>query len=129
MAYSERDFGSSGYYGEDSEEEALSGSPRRNRPRSLRSHVEKGQELTGRDLAEIVKLLECKLAWYGFRSVKVGPFIRIQDRKVLIDLLDRGEVLCSLELDLQSGAPASSDGRPLAPLMNSLRERPYRKAP
>lgn len=63
------------------------------------------KELTGRDLAEVVRLLKCKLAWYGFRSVRVGPFIRMRGRKVLIDLLDRGEVLCCLELDADSVVP------------------------
>jgi hypothetical protein len=63
------------------------------------------KELTGRDLAEVVRLLKCKLAWYGFRSVRVGPFIRMKGRKVLIDLLDRGEVLCRIELDAESGVP------------------------
>jgi hypothetical protein len=61
-------------------------------------HRALSQEQTGRDLAEVVRLLKCKLAWYGFRSVRVGPFIRIKGRKVLIDFLGRGEVLCPIEL-------------------------------
>ncbi len=80
------------------------------------------QELTGRDVAEIVELLERKLAWFGFRSVKVGPFVRVKDNTVSIDLLDRGEVLCRIQLDRRSGAirPSSSDG--LRPLMTCLRK-------
>lgn len=83
---------------------------------------ERGQELTRRDLAEIVELLECELAWFGFRSVTVGPFIRVKGNTVSIDLLDRGEVLCRIELDRRSGAirPSSSDG--LRRLMTSLRK-------
>ena len=68
-----------------------------------RRNSEMRQELTAGDLAEIVELLECKLAWFGFRSVKVGPFIRVKDNTVSIDLLDRGDVLCRIELDRRSG--------------------------
>jgi hypothetical protein len=103
----------------------------RHRQSSLRNHAEPRKQLTGRDLAqlaEIVKLLECKLAWYGFRSVKVGPFIRIQGRKVLIDLLDRGEVLCRMEVDAQPDVLDRSRSHALALLMNSLQERCHRKA-
>jgi hypothetical protein len=64
---------------------------------------ERGTELTGRDLAEIVELLEVKLAWFGFRSVKVGPFIRVKDDTVSIDLMHRGDVLCRIQLDRPSG--------------------------
>ena len=59
-------------------------------------------ELTGSDLAEIVGFLERKLAWFGFRSVKVGPFIRVNDNTVSIDLLNRGDVMCRIELDRRS---------------------------
>jgi hypothetical protein len=70
---------------------------------------EKGTELTGRDLAEIVELLECNLAWFGFRSVKVGPFIRVKDDTVSIDLIDRGDMLCRIELPALIGSNAPPD--------------------
>jgi len=95
MAYSET-FGRSGNHGDD---------PRRapRRPRRACGDASRGEAetvaLTGTDLADIVRLIERKLVWYGFTSVKVGPFIRITGGKVFIDLLDRGEVLCRLELD------------------------------
>jgi len=65
-------------------------------------HTSEVPELTGSDLAEIVGLLECKLAWLGYRSVKVGPFIRVNDDTVSIDLLNRGDVMCRIELDRRS---------------------------
>jgi hypothetical protein len=79
------------------------------------------KQLTGQDLADIVRLLECKLAWYGFRSVKVGPFIRLQGRKVLIDLVDRGDVLCRMELDNKSNALGRSRSHALKLLNQFLR--------
>jgi hypothetical protein len=77
--------------------------------------------MTGTDLADIVRLIERKLAWYGFTSVKVGPFIRIRGEKVFIDLLDRGEVLCRLELDPATQTSTCSEASGLATLLNSLR--------
>jgi hypothetical protein len=77
--------------------------------------------MTGTDLADIVRLIERKLAWYGFTSIKVGPFIRISGGRVLIDLLDRGEVLCRLELDPAMQTQTCTETSGLATLMNSLR--------
>jgi len=68
-------------------------------------HRAPSKALTGHDLAEVVRLLKCKLAWYGFQYVSVGPFITMKGQKVLIDLLDRDEVLCRIELDAESGIP------------------------
>lgn len=117
MAYSER-FGRSGNHGDD---------PRRapRRPRRDGGDSSRGQgeavAMTGTDLADIVRLIERKLAWYGFTSVKVGPFIRIRGGKVFIDLLDRGEVLCRLELDPAMQTSTCTEASGLATLINSLR--------
>src|SRR5262245_36701164 len=73
-------------------------------------HTPEVPELTGSDLAEIVGLLECKLAWLGYRSVKVGPFIRVNDNTVSIDLLNRGDVMCRIELDRRSHQWHGLDG-------------------
>jgi hypothetical protein len=88
-----------------SSKEALAAREKHSPARALSSLVKSGEgalerreHLTGRDLAEIVQLLECKLAWFGFRSVKLGPFIRVKDNTVSIDLLDGGEMLCRIEL-------------------------------
>jgi hypothetical protein len=121
MAYSHNSFSHSENHGAGPMERAFR--VPRDRRSSLRNHVEPRKQLTGRDLADIVRLLECKLAWYGFRSVKVGPFIRIQGHRVFIDLLDRGEVLCRMELDAQSDVLDCSRGHALALLVNSLQER------
>src|SRR5262245_24762021 len=65
-------------------------------------HTSEVPELTGSDLAEIVGLVECQLAWLGYRSVKVGPCLRVTDNTVSIDLLNRGDVMCRIERDRRS---------------------------
>ena len=122
MAYSET-FDMSGNHGDDP--------PRA--PRRAGGGASRGQAetvaLTGTDLADIVRLIERKLVWYGFTSVKVGPFITITGGKVFIDLLDRGEVLCRLELDPATQTSTCSETTGLATLMNSLRGRPTQDGP
>jgi hypothetical protein len=73
-------------------------------------HTSEIPELTVSDLAEIVRLLERKLAWFGFRSIKVGPFIRVNDNAASIDLLNRDDVLCRIELDRRSHQWLGLDG-------------------
>jgi hypothetical protein len=91
----------------------------RKRIRGIVGSSEKGEELTGRDIAEIVKLLECKLAWWGFRSVEVGPFIRVSHHTISIDLRRAGGcVLCRVEVDRQSGVVHPSAGGVLSRLLN-----------
>ena len=58
--------------------------------RRLGDVPKKTGRLTGRGLAEIVNLLECKLAWYGFRSVEIGPFVKVNRHTISIDLSQRG---------------------------------------
>ena len=117
MAYPET-FGRLGNHGDDPRK-----APRP--PRQAGDGASRGQDgtvgLTGTDLADIVRLIERKLAWYGFTSVKVGPFIRITGGKVFIDLLDRGEVLCRLELDPAMQTSTCTESSGLVTLMNSLR--------
>ena len=98
-----------------------SGEPPR-RPRRRGGSIAKaGGVMTGSDLADMVRLIERKLAWYGFTSIKVGPFIRIRGAKVFIDLLERDEVLCRLELDPAMQTTSYTDAHGLATLMTSLR--------
>lgn len=117
-------FGTSVKYGGASAARRLNRPSDRKRIPGLGGSSEKREELTGRDLAEIVKLLECKLAWWGFRSVEVGPFIRVSHHTISIDLLRAGgRVLCRVEVDRQSGMVHPSAGRALSRLLMSLRER------
>ena len=111
-------FGTSVKYDGTSATGRLSRPSDRNRNQGLGGSSEKSGELTGRDLAEIVKLLECKLAWWGFRSVKVGPFVRVGHHAISIDLLlAGGRVLCRVEVDRRSGMVDSSAGRALNRLL------------
>jgi len=111
-------FGTSVKYGV-AAAERLSRTCYRNRNQGPEDSSEKTEELTGRDLAEIVKLLECKLAWWGFRSVEVGPFVRVSHHTISIDLLRAGGcVLCRVDIDRQSGMVHSSARRALSRLLN-----------
>jgi len=87
----------------------------RDRKRRLGGVPEKGEQLTGRGLAEIVNLLECKLAWYGFRSVEIGPFVKVNQHTISVDLSQRGALLCRIEVDRKSGAVTRTGGRVLRP--------------
>ena len=85
--------------------------------------LERRPGLTGKDLAEIVELLEHKLAWFGLRWVKVGPFVHVKDDMVSIDLIDRCGLSYRIELEGRSRRinPSSSDA--LLLLMTSLRRQ------
>jgi hypothetical protein len=80
----------------------------------------KGMEITNLEVAEIVELVKRKLAWLGLRSVKIGPFIRVNERAILIDLLAQDSFLCCIKVDRRSGA-ISRSGNELRPLIASLR--------
>ena len=117
-------YGTSMKYGGPSSAGRLSRPSDRNWNPGLSGSSEKGGKLTGRDLGEIVKLLECKLAWWGFRSIEVGPFIRVSDHTISIDLhlMDGGRVLCRIEVDRDSGLVDPSAGGTLSRLLKSQRE-------
>ena len=67
------------------------------------------------------RLLKCRLAWYGFRSVEVGSFRALTKDTLFVDLLQgSGAVLCRLEVDRQSRVINPSAGRTLSRLLNSL---------
>jgi hypothetical protein len=83
--------------------------------RRLGGVPKKEKRLTGRSLAEIVNLLECKLAWYGFRAVEIGPFVKVNRHTISIDLSQRGAFLGRIEVDRESGAVTAPAGLPLSP--------------
>ena len=61
------------------------------------------EELTGRDLAEIVDLLKRKFAWYGFRSIALGPVLKVQEHTISVDLMGGGVVVGRIEVERRSG--------------------------
>ncbi len=79
-----------------------------------------GVETTNLEVAEIVELVKRKLAWFGLRSVKIGPFVKVNDRAIVIDLLADGNFLCRIEVDRQSGAITKSGDDALSSLITSL---------
>ncbi len=66
-------------------------------------------------------LLQCRLAWYGFRSVKVGQLRLLSERTLFVDLLQTcGTILCTVEIDPRSGAIRRPQGLALVRLLASL---------
>lgn len=75
------------------------------------------------DLSRMRRLLQCRLAWYGFRSVEVGSFRGLTEDTLFVDLLHAGGVvLCRVEVDRQSGVFSPSAAHALNCLLISLRE-------
>jgi hypothetical protein len=68
-------------------------------------------------------LLQCRLAWYGFRSVKMGQLREFSEDTFLLDLLQTcGTFLCRVEIDRQSGAIRRPAGHALVRLLASLEQ-------
>jgi hypothetical protein len=95
--------------------------PAQTRERRIAAPSRRIREMTNRDVADIVDLVERKLVWFGLPSVRIGPFIKVNDRAILIDLLAYGNFLGRIEVDRQSGAITRSGTDALAPLIASLR--------
>jgi len=76
MTFSSNGFGGPMKYSGTAASGGLNGLLNRDHKRRSGEVPEKAGQLTGRGLAEIVNLLERKLAWYGFRSVEMGPFVK-----------------------------------------------------
>jgi hypothetical protein len=82
-----------------------------------------------------LRLLQCRLAWYGFRSVKVGQLRQLSERTLFVDLLQNcGTILCTVEIDPRSGAIRRPQGLALVRLLASLGQaeleaRPLAAAP
>lgn len=92
--------------------------------------LERTPGLTGKDLAEIIELLERKLAWFGLKSVRVGPLVRVKDDTVSVALIDQGGLSYSIELEGRSRRIKPSSGDALRLLMTSLpRENRNRSKP
>lgn len=97
------------------------GKPQRSQePAQLGKQTNSGTEMTVTDLADIVGLLERKLAWFGLHSVRIGPYVKVRNGSILIDLLDGDEPFCQIALDRHSGVMAFPSGSALRPLMTSL---------
>jgi hypothetical protein len=80
-------------------------------------------------------LLHCRLAWYGFRSVKVGHLRQLSEHTLFVDLLQTcGTIICTVEIDPLSGAIRRPQGLALVRLLASLGQaeleaRPLAAAP
>jgi hypothetical protein len=91
-------------------------------PAQLSRQTNSATELTVADLADIVNLLERKLAWFGLHSVRIGPYVQIRNGSILIDLLDGDETFCRIALGRRQGVMAFPSGNALRPLMTSLQK-------
>jgi hypothetical protein len=68
-------------------------------------------------------LLRCRLAWYGFRSIKVGHLRRSSERTLVVDLFHAcGTILFTVEIDSRSGAIRHPAGRALVRLLACLEQ-------
>ena len=65
------------------------------------------------------RLLQCRLAWYGFRSVSLGSFRDLSERTTSVDLFrNDGSFLGQVEVDRQSGRVDVSSARALTQLLS-----------
>jgi hypothetical protein len=81
------------------------------------------QEISSCGVSELpaLWLLQCRLAWYGFRSVKVGQLRQLSEHTLFVDLLQTcGTILCTVEIDPRSGAIRRPQGHTLVRLVASL---------
>jgi hypothetical protein len=69
----------------------------------FQSSPDQPQVLTELDLAKIVDGLKRRFAWYGFRSIELGPLVKIKDNTISIDLFIRGDMLGRVEVDQHWG--------------------------
>ena len=91
--------------------------------RQLQAWSESAVEFELCDLSRVRRLLKCRLAWYGLRSVEVGSFRLLSKDVLLVDLLQvRGAVFCSVEVDRWSGVIKASTCEPLSWLLTSWRQ-------
>jgi hypothetical protein len=81
---------------------------------------ESAEEVERGDASRLLRLLRCRLAWYGLQSVEVGS-VRLLTRDTLsVDLLQaRGTFLCRVEVDPQSGGIKTSASQTLSRLLTS----------
>jgi hypothetical protein len=87
------------------------------------NYLEGDDEISPCDFSQLrgLWLLRRRLAWYGFRSVKVGQLRKLSEHTLLVDLLHTcGTLVCRIEIDRQSGAIRRSAGHRLVHLLASL---------
>ena len=96
--------------------------PERSR-RQLQAWSKNAEDLGLCNSSRLRRLLKCKLAWYGLRSVEVGSFRLLPKDVLVVDLLHaRGAVFCSVEVDRWSGVIKTSTCEPLSRLLSSPRQ-------
>lgn len=98
---------------------------RRFKQRAERSDIclERDDEISPCDFSQLrgLWLLQRRLAWYGFRSVKVGQVRELSEHTLVVDLLHTcGTLLCRIEIDGESGAIRRPAGLELVYLLASL---------
>jgi hypothetical protein len=56
-------------------------------------------------LAELRRLIELRLAWYGVRDVTLGPFVGLGDGSLFVAMLNpAGKLVDRVEVDRETGA-------------------------
>jgi hypothetical protein len=91
--------------------------------RQLQAWSKNAEEIGLCDSSRLRRLLKCRLAWYGLRSLEVGSLRLLTQHVLLVDLLQaRGAVFCSVEVDRWSGVIKTSTCEPLSQLLTSRRQ-------
>jgi hypothetical protein len=88
-------------------------------------YLKSSEEIGSRSLSPTpaLWLLQCRLAWYGFRSIKVGNLRQSSERRLLVDLFQTcGRILFTVEIDPRSGAIRHPAGRALVRLLACLEQ-------
>jgi hypothetical protein len=81
---------------------------------------ESEEEFERCDASRRLRLLRCRLAWYGLRSVEVGSVRLLTKDALLVDLLQAsGAFLCRIEVDPQSGVIRTSASQTLSRLLTA----------
>src|SRR5262245_5894224 len=81
---------------------------------------ESAEEIERGDASRLLRLLRCRLAWYGLRSVEVGSVRLLTKNTLSVDLLQAcGIFLCRVEVDPQSGGMKTSASQTLSRLLTS----------
>jgi hypothetical protein len=88
--------------------------------RRLQTCTESKQMFDMCDYSRVHRLLKCRLAWYGLRSVEVGSFRLLTQNTFLVDLFQAGGTALRVEVDRRSGAIKPSAAQPLSRLLTWL---------
>jgi hypothetical protein len=88
-------------------------------PSIARRYAPRDLEIERCECSRMRRLLQCRLAWYGFRAIRLGSLRDLSESTASVDLFrNDGSFLGRVEVDRQSGKVDLSAGRALTHLLN-----------